>query len=244
MISHRSNGACVLYLYGDSGVGKSETANVISKSLCRTSNPLVINPSMLKVDHSNDAKSPIEQFFGNEVVYGIAGEKIQYPTKMAQQISTNPKTVLLIEEIDKMRAYDPTESIDEFLRQIMDRGYVIVEGRKLDFKETVVIITSNERMKSDAVEPRTEVDHDFSLLNRLTLVEFGPLTKEEYIKIASPIVSKLISYYYKTYKINIEISEDFFDLLGQKCCKEHKGARCIRKYMDQIKALMVEYSAA
>ena len=244
-----SKGACVLYLYGDSGVGKSETANVISKSLCGVSEPLVINPSMLKVDHSQDAKSPIEQFFGNETVYGIAGEKIQYPTKMAQQISTNPKTVLLIEEIDKMRMYDPTGSIDEFLRQIMDRGYVIVEGRKLCFRDTIIVITSNESRSSlvkgctseGTTELRTQVDHDFSLLNRLTLVEFGPLSKEEYIKIALPQISTLISYYFKTYGINIELCENFFDLLGEQCCQEHKGARCIHKYIDQIKSLMVEY---
>ncbi len=249
LLSQRSKGACVLYLYGDSGVGKSETANAISKSLCGISDHLVINPSMLKMDHSQDAKSPIEQFFGNEVVYGIAGEKIQYPTKMAQQILTNPKTVLLIEEIDKMRMYDPTGSIDEFLRQIMDRGYIVVEGRKLDFRDTIIVITSNESrsslVKGDAgsnnAELRTEVDHDFSLLNRLTLVEFGALTKEEYIKIALPRVFDLISYYFRTYGINIELSENFFDLLGERCCQEHKGARCIHKYIDQIRSLMVKY---
>ncbi len=249
LLPNSSKGTCVLYLYGDSGVGKSETANVISKSLCGVSDPLVINPSMLKIDHSKDAKSPIEQFFGNETVYGIAGEKIQYPTKMAQQISTNPKTVLLIEEIDKMRMYDPTGSIDEFLRQILDRGYVVVEGRKLCFRDTIVVITSNESRSSlvkgctseGTAEFRTQVDHDFSLLNRLTLVEFGPLSKEEYIKIALPQISTLISYYFKTYGINIELCENFFDLLGEKCCQGHKGARCIHKYTDQIKSLMVEY---
>ncbi|MDR1628319.1 MAG: AAA family ATPase [Oscillospiraceae bacterium] len=248
-LSGKSTGACVLYLFGDSGVGKSETANVIAKSLCGTSNPTVLNPSMLKKDNSKDAKSPVEQFLGNETVYGIAGEKIQYPTKAAQQIATNPDTVLIIEEIDKMRTYDPTGSIDEFLRQAIDRGYAIVEGRKLKFNDTIIIITSNESRsslikgcsESGTTELRTEVDHDFSLLNRLTLVEFGPLSKEEYTQIAQPQISKLVSDYLKAYKIRIKLDENFLDLLSEKCCQAHKGARCIHQYMDQFKSLMVEY---
>jgi hypothetical protein len=247
-----AKGACVLYCYGDSGVGKSEMANVIATCLCEMSDPLVLNPSMLKLDHSKDAKSPIEQFFGNETVYGIAGEKIQYPTKIAKQIYTNPSTVLVMEEIDKMRAYDPSGSIDEFLRQIMDRGYATVEGRKLDFRDTIIIITSNESRSSlvkgcsdsGTDELRTEVDHDFSLLNRLTLVEFGPLSKEEYIEIAKPKISRLVSSYLKIHKINVALSNDFLDIIGDKCCQGHKGARCIQPYLDQIRSLMVEFRMA
>ena len=249
---------CILCLYGDSGVGKSESANIITKALCNESSPININPQMLKVDKSEEGKSCIEQLFGDTISVDTRGRKTKTPTKLATQLMDNNKTVLIIEEFDKMRKFDPDGSIDEFLRQAYDRGYVIVGDRKLDLSDTIIILTTNESKESlekglslgregkkvdisDDTGARTVIDRDQSLLFRLTTVEFKPLSEEAFIKIAKPKLEKIQEYYKKYYNINVIISNDVLNKIANIAVTKRKGARAVNEYIEQISASMAGY---
>jgi ATP-dependent Clp protease ATP-binding subunit ClpA len=246
---------CVLCLYGNSGVGKSESANIIAKSLCGTSEPIVINPSMIKIDNN---KSPIEQIFGKIETVGTKGEKLTKTSPLAAQIMTNPNTVLLIEEIDKMRNFDPHATIDEFLRQILDRGYAIIDDQKLDFSNTVIIMTTNESKESltngvalgrqenkvdlsDKTAARTLVKRDQSLLNRFTLIELLPLTDEDYRTIITTKFNEFIKYCNDEYKIKLTITPATIEEIAKQCTTKIKGARSVNEYLEQLCAELINF---
>ena len=254
----RKKSYCILCFYGDSGVGKSEAANIIAKALCNETSPINVNPQMLKVDKSEEGKSCIEQLFGDTTSVDTRGRKTKTPTKLATQLMDNNKTVLIFEEFDKMRKFDPDGSIDEFLRQAYDRGYVIVGDRKLDLSDTIIILTTNESKESlekglslgresnkvdinDDTGARTVVDRDQSLLFRLTTVEFKPLNEEAFIKIAKPKLEKIQEYYKNYYKINVIISDAVLNNIANTAVTKRKGARSINEYTEQISASMAEF---
>ena len=254
----RKKSSCILCFYGDSGVGKSEAANIIATALCNETSPINVNPQMLKVDKSEEGKSCIEQILGDTTSVDTRGRKTKTPTKLATQLMDNNKTVLIFEEFDKMRKFDPDGSIDEFLRQAYDRGYVIVGDRKLDLSDTIIILTTNESKESlekglslgreskkvdinDDTGARTVVDRDQSLLFRLTTVEFKPLNEEAFIKIAKPKLEKIQEYYKNYYKINVIIPDAVLNNIANTAVAKRKGARSINEYTEQISASMAEF---
>lgn len=251
------NSPCIMCFAGDSGNGKSELAKIIAETIGKK--PIYINPQMLKIDNSAEGKSPIEQLFGTVTTVDAKGKKMEVPTELAAQIKSNNEVVIVFEEWDKMSRFDPTGSIDEFLRQINDRGFARVGKDTLHFSpKSVIILTTNESKESlekgsalgrtdndinvqDTTGARTVVGHDPSFLFRLTKIYFKALDASDLLKIAEPKIDELKKYYKKQYKINVEVPDKIVRDMADSAAKKKKGARGINEYTEQIDAAAVDF---
>lgn len=251
------NSPCIMCFAGDSGNGKSELAKIIAETIGKK--PIYINPQMLKIDNSAEGKSPIEQLFGTVTTVDAKGKKMEVPTELAAQIKSNNEVVIVFEEWDKMSRFDLTGSIDEFLRQINDRGFARVGKDTLHFSpKSVIILTTNESKESlekgsalgrtdnyinvqDTTGARTVVGHDPSFLFRLTKIYFKALDASDLLKIAEPKIDELKKYYKKQYKINVEVPDKIVREMADSAAKKKKGARGINEYTEQIDAAAVDF---
>src|SRR5208283_5713377 len=120
----------VFLLVGPSGVGKTETAMVLSELLYGgDQNMTVINMSEFKEEHK------VSLLMGSppgHVGYGEAGV-------LTEAVRRRPYSVVLLDEVEKAHP-----DVLEIFFQVFDKGWMEDgEGRSIDFKNTIIILTSN-----------------------------------------------------------------------------------------------------
>lgn len=230
---------------GPTGVGKTELSKVLAEALFGN------EESMIRVDMSEYMeKHSVSKMVGSPPGYVGHEEGGQ----LSEKVRRNPYSVILFDEIEKAHP-----DVFNILLQVLDDGHITdSQGRKVDFKNTVIIMTSNagakaiiepkklgfvlnedaesdyKRMKSNVMN---EVKQIFKpeFLNRIDeTIVFHALTKEHMKKIVGLLCKELIDRVKKQLDIKLVIRNSVKDLIVEKGTDTKYGARPLRRAMQNI----------
>ena len=227
---------------GPTGVGKTELSKTLAKALFGREEDLI------RVDMSEYMeKHSVSKIIGSPPGYVGFGEGGQ----LSEQIRRHPYSVILFDEIEKAHVFN-------ILLQVLDDGHITdSNGRKVDFKNTVIIMTSNaganriiapkhlgfsmddtdkakthERMKKGVMEEVKQIFRP-EFLNRIDeTIVFAVLTKEEVKKIAKLFMDELRARLLSEHQITLKITSGAMDLLADKGYDENYGARPLRRIIQ------------
>lgn len=223
---------------GPTGVGKTWTAKVIAEKF------LGNEKMLLKLDMSEyQEASTINKLIGSTIGY-IGSEEGGLLTEF---VRNNPSCVVLFDEIEKAH-----KDLNSILLQIMDDGYVTDNlGRRVDFSNTIIILTGNIGQESASPKPsmgfvpQTEkpengykkaVEAFFrpEFLARLDdVVIFEKISSKEFHKILEKLISNTQKLIGQQNKI-ISFSETVFSFLLKKIEENGNNARSIEKIYRQF----------
>ena len=225
---------------GPTGVGKTELSKALAEAVFGS------EQAMIRVDMSEYMeKHSVSKLIGSPPGYVGYDEGGQ----LSEKVRRNPYSVLLFDEIEKAHP-----DVFNILLQVLDDGHITdAHGRKVDFKQTIIIMTSNvgaqaiiepkklgfmsekddkqdyERMKSGVME---EVRRLFKpeFLNRIDeIMVFHPLKKPEIKKIVNILLKNLVKRCEEQLGIELKISESVKDYLAESGFDSKYGARPLRR---------------
>lgn len=225
---------------GPTGVGKTELSKALAESMFGKES------SMIRVDMTEYMeKHSVSKLIGSPPGYVGYDEGGQLSEKVRQ----NPYSVILFDEIEKAHP-----DVFNILLQVLDDGHITDStGRKVSFKNTVIIMTSNagaeriispkklgfasvtdenenyKNMKNGVME---EVKRLFKpeFLNRIDeIIVFHSLTKENIKSIVSIMLQNISKRTMAQMNISIEIMDEAIDFIVEKGYDQHYGARPLRR---------------
>jgi len=221
---------------GPTGVGKTELAKTLAEALFDT------EENMVRIDMSEYMeKHTVSRLIGAPPGYVGYEEGGQ----LTEAIRRRPYSVILLDEIEKAHT-----DVFNILLQILDDGRLTdSHGRTVDFKNTVIIMTSNvgSHYLLEGVKENGEIDsgtkdqvmrelrHTFrpEFLNRIDeIVLFKPLTMEE-IKRVVDLQMKYIQNRLKTHDITVELTDEARGFIARESYDPVYGARPLRRYLQQ-----------
>ncbi len=224
----RENSPIGVFLFtGPTGVGKTELAKVLSKTL---------NINFLRFDMSEYMeKHSVSSLIGappGYVGYEDGGE-------LSEAIRRNPYSVLLLDEIEKAHP-----ELLNILLQVFDNGILTDnQGMKIDFRNVIIVMTSNLGTKegnSMGFNSKQEYKYISAIkeffspefINRLdAIVNFNPLGKELMIRVVEKFISELEEQL-KDKEISIKISKKAKEYLAEKGFSDEFGARNLSRLID------------
>ena len=230
---------------GPTGVGKTE----LSKALCEAM--FGTEHAMIRVDMSEYMeKHSVSRMIGSPPGYVGYDEGGQ----LSEKVRRNPYSVILFDEIEKAHP-----DVFNILLQILDDGHITdAQGRKIDFKNTILIMTSNagaqniispkrlgfasendekanyEFMKERVME---EVKRLFKpeFLNRIDdITVFHPLSRENIRAIAAIMVASIAKRTKEQINIALTVDSSARDYLAEKGYDEKYGARPLRRTIQTL----------
>jgi type VI secretion system protein VasG len=222
----------VFMLCGPSGVGKTETAHALSELLYAGDDSLVvINKSEFQEAHT---VSTLKGAPAGYVGYGQGGV-------LTEAVRRRPYSVVLLDEVEKAHP-----DVHEMFFQVFDKGYMDdAEGRHIDFKNTLILLTSNvgtdliaalsedEEMKPDidalATSLRPELLKVFppALLGRLVVLPYFPLSPDMLRGIVRLQVQRIVRRIAENHDINLTYGDDVVELIVSRCNEVASGGRMI-----------------
>lgn len=221
---------------GPTGVGKTELAKALSESLFDTER------NMIRIDMSEYMeKHSVSRLVGAPPGYVGYDEGGQ----LTEAVRRKPYSVVLFDEIEKAHP-----DVFNILLQLLDDGRLTDnQGRTVDFKNTIIIMTSNigsadliEHMKDDgtidaeveeSVLGQLRANFRPEFLNRIDdIILFSPLTKEQ-IKGIIELTFKDIRERLEDRDISLEITDKALDFIADEAYDPHYGARPIKRYLQQ-----------
>ena len=201
---------------GPTGVGKTELARALAEFMFDS------EQAMIRIDMSEYMeKHSVSRLVGAPPGYVGYDEGGQ----LTEAVRRRPYAVVLLDEIEKAHA-----DVFNVLLQLMDDGRLTDgQGRTVDFKNTVVIMTSNVAGGLDGV--RATFKPEF--VNRLDeIVEFHALTREELGEIVELQVAKLIERV-REKGVEVELTEAARTLLGNLGYDPTYGARPLKRVIQK-----------
>ena len=239
---------------GTTGVGKTELAKVMARELFDSDDALI------RIDMSEY----MEKFAVSRLV-GAPPGYVGYEEggQLTEAVRRKPYAVILLDEIEKAHP-----DVFNILLQILDEGHVTDSlGRKVDFRNTIIILTSNigtrdlkdfgdgvgfgtsaKKSNTDAraratIESALKKAFSPEFLNRIDdIIIFNALEKEDIKKIIDLELNKL---YKRLEKLNysIQLTDDAKDFIAEKGWDKDFGARplkrAIQKYIEDLLAEML-----
>ncbi|PXF64390.1 type VI secretion system ATPase TssH [Kangiella spongicola] len=228
----------VFLLAGPSGVGKTETAMALAEQMYGSEqNMTVINMSEFKEEHK------VSLLMGSPpgyVGYGEGGV-------LTEAVRRKPYSVVLLDEIEKAHP-----GVQDIFYQVFDKGMLKDgEGRDIDFKNTLIIMTSNagtDTIMKLAEDPETMPEGDAlnklihedllkafkpAFLGRATLLPYMPLGEEVLEEISRIQLRKVASRIEDSYKVNCEFDHSVVSSIVSRCTEVDSGARNIQKIINQ-----------
>ncbi len=235
---------------GPTGVGKTETAKVLAREVFENEDALV------RVDMS--------EFMESHSVSRLIGAPAGYVGyedggKLTETVRRQPYSVILFDEIEKAH-----RDVWNILLQILDEGELTdSHGRKVNFRNTIIIMTSNigshelsqqarmgfampeESDEQDTAQQKydqlkdsviKELHNQMSpeLLSRIDqVIVFSPLTKQDMEKISKNHVRELQNILVSK-EITLEVSKGVITEIAQRAFTEGKGARPIRRIVQEL----------
>jgi ATP-dependent Clp protease ATP-binding subunit ClpC len=220
---------------GPTGVGKTELARTLAEALFGD------EAAMIRIDMSEfQERHTVSRLVGappGYVGYEEAGQ-------LTEQIRRRPYSVLLLDEIEKAHA-----DVFNILLQILDDGRLTdAQGRTVDFKNVVLIMTSN--MGADRIQAHTRRDESFEELkedlmqiirhhlrpefvNRIDeIIIFRALTKEQIADIARLLVERT-GRRLRAQDIEVEFTDEAVELLAEEGFDPEFGARPLRRTIQR-----------
>ena len=220
----------VFLLAGTSGVGKTETAITVANLLYGgEQNMTVINMSEFKEEHK------VSLLMGSPpgyVGYGEGGV-------LTEAVRRKPYSVVLLDEMEKAHP-----GVQDVFYQVFDKGNMKDgEGRDIDFKNTVIIMTTNagtDLIKSLCSDPDTlpdakgfaeavfpELLKSFkpAFLGRVTIVPYYPLADEVMKQIIRLKLNKAGRRITENYKASFGYTPELVDRIAERCTEVDTGAR-------------------
>jgi len=222
----------VFMLCGPSGVGKTETAMVLSELLFSGDDSLiVINMSEFQEAHT---VSTLKGAPAGYVGYGQGGV-------LTEAVRRRPYSVVLLDEVEKAHP-----DVHEMFFQVFDKGFMNdAEGRYIDFKNTLILLTSNvgtdlittmsedEEMKPEpealATALRPELLKVFppALLGRLIVLPYYPLSPAMLQGIVRIQLNRIVKRVADSHGIAFTYGDDVVDLIVSRCNEVASGGRLI-----------------
>jgi type VI secretion system protein VasG len=222
----------VFMLVGPSGTGKTETALTLSEALYGgEQNMISINMSEFQEAHT---VSTLKGSPPGYVGYGEGGV-------LTEAVRRRPYSVVLLDEVEKAHP-----DVHEIFFQVFDKGWMEdAEGRYIDFKNTIIILTSNaaqdviinmckdpelmptaEGMEKAMRAPLTKVFPD-ALLNRLVVVPYYPISKDVLQRIIKLNLGRVGKRVLENHKVPFTYEDSVPELIGQRCTELERGARMV-----------------
>ena len=221
---------------GPTGVGKTELAKSLASSLFDS------EKHMIRIDMSEYMeKHSVSRLIGAPPGYVGHDEGGQ----LTEAVRRNPYSVILLDEVEKAHS-----DVFNVLLQILDEGRLTdSKGRSVDFKNTIIIMTSNigsqillENVKdSGEITESTEkavMDslHAFfkpEILNRMDdIVLFKPLSINDMSMIVDKILTQL-NIRLMDQRISIEVSDEAKKWLGEEAYEPQFGARPLKRFVQR-----------
>ena len=237
---------------GPTGVGKTELSKALAEAVFGS------EKAMIRVDMSEYMeKHSVSKLIGSPPGYVGHEEGGQ----LSEKVRRNPYSVILFDEIEKAHP-----DVFNILLHVLDDGHITdSQGRKVDFKQTIIIMTSNtgaqaiqepkrlgfgagedaaadyQRMKDRVME---EVKRNYrpEFINRIDqILVFKPLTKEEIRQIVGLLLKELENRCKNQLELEVSFRPAVLDKLAEKGFDSKYGARPLkREIQTQIEDKLAE----
>ncbi len=239
-------------LLGPTGVGKTELSKALAEAVFGSED------AMIRVDMSEYMeKHSVSKLIGSPPGYVGYEEGGQ----LSEKVRRNPYSVLLFDEIEKAHP-----DVFNILLQVLDDGHITdAQGRKVDFKETIIIMTSNagaqaivepkklgfgsenseeadyKKMKDSVME---EVKRLFKpeFLNRIDdIIVFHMLSRDEVKKIVGLLLKEFTKRCSQQLDLDIRIRDSVKELIAKEGFDPKYGARPLKRAIqNRIEDAMAE----
>ncbi|BDT68009.1 protein ClpV1 [Comamonadaceae bacterium OS-1] len=225
-------------LVGPSGVGKTETALALAEAIYGGEHNLItINMSEYQESHTvSSLKGAPPGYVG----YGEGGV-------LTEAVRRRPYSVILLDEIEKAHP-----DVHELFYQVFDKGWMEDgEGRTIDFKNTLILLTSNTGSEvltqlcddpalipepgvlTDALQPELSRVFPLAFLGRLNVVPYLPLASEVLESIVSLQLEKVVRRMAAQHGIALRYTSLTTQHIVRQCGTHETGARRIAQFIEQ-----------
>ena len=229
-IEDPSKPTAVFLFVGPSGVGKTETALALSELLYGgEQNVITINMSEYQEAHTvSSLKGSPPGYVG----YGEGGV-------LTEAVRRRPYSVVLLDEIEKAHT-----DVTELFYQVFDKGRMEDgEGRQIDFKNTLIILTSNlgtdlimkvcsdeETMPDSSalaqmLAPELQKHFKPAFLGRTKVVPYFPITDKNMRYIVKLKLDRIVKRMQENRNIVFEYGEELIESIASRCTEVDSGAR-------------------
>lgn len=264
-------GACGMVLIGDSGTGKTYTAQLLSLYLFgKSMEPWqFISASSIPDLNSDFQKQNINVYFNS---FGKKQNQDETPkekpspadrlfnTKSAlfRQLCNNRHVIIFLDEADKIHKKDTQDTILERLRDAKDTGILKFyvkdnEYVNINVQGTCFIISSNEypqcwglpekNLTPAQAAARTMVQRDKSLVNRFEVIEYDNFKDTDYNLVLHKLVPTIKKDFLKNYHVHLDFSNNFFELVSKSAENKNKGIRGLNDYLVLLRGSVIKYCA-
>ena len=240
----------VFLLVGPSGVGKTETALALSDLFYGGERNLItINMSEFQEPHT---VSTLKGSPPGYVGYGEGGV-------LTEAVRRRPYSVVLLDEVEKAHP-----DVLELFFQVFDKGQMEDgEGRQIDFKNTIIILTSNTGTASimkycadaadlpdweglvAALKPELNKVFKPAFLGRLVIIPYFPIQDESLRKIIGLKLGKIQKRLRESHRIQLSYSDEMVEEIASRCTEVESGARNVdniltNTLLPELSMLMLE----
>ncbi|OYW57141.1 MAG: ClpV1 family T6SS ATPase [Rhizobiales bacterium 17-65-6] len=228
----------VFLMVGPSGVGKTETALTLAELLYGgEQNLTTINMSEFKEEHK------VSLLMGSPpgyVGYGEGGI-------LTEAVRRKPYSVILLDEMEKAH-----QGVQDVFFQVFDKGHMKDgEGRDIDFKNTIIIMTSNAasdliaklcadpdttpepHILAEALRPELMKYYKAAFLGRVTLVPYLPLSDETIRRIVVLQLERIRRRVADAYSAEFDYDPALVETIASRCTESASGARNIENILSR-----------
>ena len=238
----------VFMLCGTSGVGKTETALALAEALYGgEQNVITINMSEFQEAHTvSTLKGSPPGYIG----YGEGGI-------LTEAVRRRPYSVVLLDEVEKAHS-----DVHELFFQVFDKGRMEDgEGRMIDFKNTIILLTSNagselvmnmckdpellpdpESLATALQEPLMKIFPP-ALLGRLVTIPYYPLSPDMMAKIVRLQLGRIKKRVAQNHGVPFEYTDEAVSLIVKRCDNPEAGGRIIDAILTNtvLPKISIEY---
>ncbi|UXH76149.1 type VI secretion system ATPase TssH [Roseateles amylovorans] len=227
----------VFLLCGSSGVGKTETALALAEAMYGgEQNVITINMSEFQEAHT---VSTLKGAPPGYVGYGQGGV-------LTEAVRRRPYSIVLLDEIEKAHP-----DVHELFFQVFDKGRMEDgEGRSIDFRNTVILLTSNvgsELLMTLCADPQTLPEPEVlaqalqgpllryfpaALLGRMVTVPYLPLSRDLLGRIALQRLERIRARVAERHGVSVEFEPPFVEALLARCDVPEAGGRAIDRVLS------------